>query len=156
MTVERFAIAAGRALLASLFIAAGLMFFRRPDFAFAESVIAGHGLPYARILLICTIFIQIGCGGMMLVNWHARWAALTLLVWLIPATMLFHAFWAAPPEQVADQTIHFLKNVAVAGALLLVVGASPAQPLVAFPTRRATAQTSSMPPTGADERPKVT
>jgi putative oxidoreductase len=132
------------------------MFFRSPDFAFAESVISGHGLPYARILLICTMLIQLGCGGMMLVNWHARWAALTLLIWLIPATVLFHAFWAAPPEQLADQTFHFLKNVGLAGALLLVVGASPAQPLFASPKRRALAQIHSIPPAGADERPEVT
>jgi putative oxidoreductase len=156
MTLERLAIAAGRTLLASLFVTAGLMFFRSPDFAFAESVIAGHGLPYARILLICTMLIQLGCGGMMLVNWHPRWAALTLLIWLIPATILFHAFWAAPPEQLADQTFHFLKNIAVAGALLLVAGTSPAQPLAASPKPRATAQTPSMPPARADERPKVT
>src|SRR5258708_3743951 len=101
MTLERLAIAAGRTLVAALFITAGLMFFRSPDFAFAESVISGHGLPYARTLLICTMLMQLGCGGMMLVNWHARWAAFALLVWLIPATMLFHAFWAAPPAQVA-------------------------------------------------------
>jgi putative oxidoreductase len=136
MTFERIAIAAGRTLLASLFITAGLMFFRSPDFAFAESVITAHGLPAARAMLICTMILQLGCGGLMLINWHARWAALGLLVWLVPATMLFHAFWAAPPEQVANQTFHFLKNISVAGALLLVAGASPTHSPVLNPSSR--------------------
>jgi putative oxidoreductase len=122
VSFERVAAAAGRTLLASLFITAGLMFFRSADFAFAESVIASHGLPLARMLVIGTMLIQLGCGGMLLVNWQAKWAALTLLAWLIPATMIFHAFWVAPPDQVADQTFHFLKNVSIAGALLMVVG----------------------------------
>ena len=56
------------------------------------------------------------------------------LIWLVPATVLFHAYWAAPPEQVADQTFHFLKNLSVAGALLLVAGISTPRP-VAEPER---------------------
>lgn len=120
--LARIALAAGRILLASLFITAGLMFFRSADFAFALSVIAGHGVPFASLLLGCTMAIQLACGGMMLINWHARWAALVLVIWLVPATLLFHAFWSAPLDLVADQTFHFLKNVAIAGALLLVAG----------------------------------
>jgi putative oxidoreductase len=129
MTFDRLAIAIGRALLASLFITAGLMFFRAPDFAFAESVIADHGIPFGSLFVVGTVCLQLGGGFMMLVNWHARAAALALLVWLIPATLLFHAFWAMPPQQVAEQTFHFLKNVALAGALLVVAGASVGEPL---------------------------
>ncbi len=131
MLPERAARAAGRTLLASLFIIAGVMFYRAPDFAFAQSVIAGRGLPLARVLLIGTMGLQLVCGTMMLINWHAKWAALLLLIWLVPATLLFHAFWAVPAEQVPDQTFHFLKNIAVAGALLLVIGAGPQRPLAA-------------------------
>jgi putative oxidoreductase len=114
--------AAGRALLALLFIIAGLMFFRSADFAFAQSVISNHGLPFPGLLLVATMVVQLGCGGMMLVGWKSHWAAAILLVWLIPATLLFHSFWAVPPDQVPDQTFHFMKNIAVAGGLLLVIG----------------------------------
>jgi len=118
---------AGRALLALLFIIAGLMFFRSADFAFAESVIAGHGLPFPRVLLVSTIILQLGCGVMMLVGWKAQSAAAVLLIWMIPATLLFHSFWAVPADQVPNETFHFLKNIAIAGALLLVIGlANPA------------------------------
>jgi putative oxidoreductase len=130
MNVSRFAMAAGRALLASLFVIAGLMFFRKPDFAFAESVIAAHGLPFAWLLLIGTMILQLAGGLMILVNWHTRWAAGALFVWLIPATLMFHPFWSAPPEQVADQTFHFLKNLGLAGALLLVAATAEPHPLV--------------------------
>jgi putative oxidoreductase len=62
-------------------------------------------------------------GGMMILfGWHARWAALVLVVWMIPVTLAFHAFWTYPPEQVFNQTNHFLKNIVVIGFLLHIIG----------------------------------
>jgi putative oxidoreductase len=116
---------AGRVLLGALFIIAGLMFFRHGDFEFARSVIADHGLPFPALLLIGTMVIQLVCGTMIVTGWQARWAAVVLLIWLVPATLLFHAPWSSPADQVANQIFHCLKNIAIAGGLLLVVGSAP-------------------------------
>jgi putative oxidoreductase len=113
---------AGRVLLASLFIFGGLMFFRAPDFTFARSVIANHGLPFPAIWLVSTMVIQLGCGASILLGWREKWAAAILLIWIVPATVLFHPFWAVPAEQVHGTLFDFAKNVAVAGALLLTLG----------------------------------
>ena len=115
---------AGRSLLALLFIVGGLMFFRSADFAFARSVIASYKLPFPRVLLIGTMAIQLGCGGMLIVGWNAHLASTIVLVWLIPATAMFHPFWKVPPGQVPNETFHFLKNIAIAGGLLLVMGSA--------------------------------
>jgi putative oxidoreductase len=115
---------AGRLLLGGLFIVAGLMFFRHGDFEFARSVIAAHGLPFPTLLLVGTMVMELVCGTMIVTGWQARWAAIVLLIWLVPATWLFHAPWSAPADQVANQIFHCLKNIAIAGGLLLVVGSS--------------------------------
>jgi putative oxidoreductase len=121
--LEYYAVA-GRVFLASLFIAGGLLFFRKPDFAFALSVIKSHNLPFARLLLVGTMTMQLVCGTMLLVGWHASVAAAIFLVWLIPATIMFHPFWKLQQPQAANEMFHFLKNISVAGALLLVIGLS--------------------------------
>ena len=44
---------------------------------------------------------------------------------IIPVTLIFHHFWGIPAEQQQDQMIHFLKNVAIMGGLLILAYASP-------------------------------
>jgi putative oxidoreductase len=34
--------------------------------------------------------------------------------------LLFHAYWSAPADQVMNEQIHFMSNLAIAGGLLLV------------------------------------
>jgi len=43
--------------------------------------------------------------------------ALTVLI-----TLVIHNFWSAPPAMFANEMQHFLKNVAICGALLLLAG----------------------------------
>ena len=59
---------------------------------------------------------------MLLVGWKARWAALALIVFMIPATLYFHAFWSYPEAQFVNQFHHFFKNLAIIGALFMVMG----------------------------------
>jgi putative oxidoreductase len=121
MLPERYCSLIGRVLIASLFITAGLLFLRSADFAFAANFMAAKGVPYPRVLLIATMVFQLGFGGMILAGWRLRWAAAGLLVWIVPATLIFHSFWEAPPAQAPNEMFHFLKNVAVAGGLLLLI-----------------------------------
>jgi len=58
---------------------------------------------------------------MLLVGWKTRWAALALIVFTIPATFIFHAYWGVPADQALNQQIHFVKNLAIVGGLLAVI-----------------------------------
>jgi putative oxidoreductase len=58
----------------------------------------------------------------LLLGLKARWGALALLVFLVPVTLVFHGFWAAPPDQRQMQMVEFLKNVSIGGGLLIVLG----------------------------------
>jgi len=117
-----YAYAPGRYFVALLFIITALMFFRSADFAFAESVIAAHKLLFPSLLLVATIVMQLSCGTMIAIGWNVKWPSAILLVWLVPATWMFHPFWAATGPDVPNPTFQFLKNVAIAGALLLLIG----------------------------------
>ena len=119
----RYAPLAGRTLLALLFFQSG--WHKIADFAGTARVMALKGIPLPDVLLAVTIVLVVGGGLMILLGWHARWAAAVLFAWMIPVTLLYHDFWTAQPAQVFNQTTHFMKNVAIMGALLHLFGMGP-------------------------------
>jgi len=56
---------------------------------------AAKGVPMPEAALLMSILILLAGGLMLLVGWHARWAALALFVWMVPITLVYHAFWSA-------------------------------------------------------------
>lgn len=115
----------GRILLSLIFIIAG--YHKIGGFTQTAGYMASKGLPMPELLLALTIAIELGGGLMILLGWHARWAALTIFLWLIPVTLTFHAFWNVGPAEVQNQMNHFMKNLAIMGGMLYVVayGAGP-------------------------------
>ena len=112
----------GRVLLALIFIIAG--FHKITGFAGTAEMMAGRGLPLPQVLLAATILIELGGGLMILLGWHARWAALAIFLFLIPTTLIFHAYWSVDPSQplmVKNQMNQFMKNLAIMGGMLYVV-----------------------------------
>ncbi len=108
----------GRVLLAYIFVVAG--FGKIGSFSATATYMASKGLPMSEVLLVATIVIELVGGLMIALGWKARWAALAIFVFLIPTTLIFHAFWAVDPEQVRGQTIQFNKNLAIMGRMLYV------------------------------------
>ena len=76
-------------------------------------------------------------GVMVLLGLWPRLGALALILFLIPATLMFHNFWAAPPDHYMDQQMNFLKNLAIIGGLLMVIayGSGPLSVLAERRTR---------------------
>jgi putative oxidoreductase len=62
-------------------------------------------------------------GGLsIMLGFHARIGALVLLIFLVPVTLVMHKFWGLPDPQMAMmQKTHFMKNVALMGACLLLM-----------------------------------
>lgn len=117
---ETWGVLAGRICLAAIFLQSGYDKF----FNFGRNVrlMAAKAMPVPEILLVPAIVILLAGGVMLLVGWKARWAALALIVFMIPATFYFHGFWAYPETQFVNQFHHFFKNLAIIGALLMVMG----------------------------------
>ena len=85
---------------------------------------ASHGLPMPQVLLVATIVIELIGGLMLLIGWQAKLAAAAIFLFLIPATLVFHAFWTVNPADamlLQNQMNHFMKNLAIMGGMLYVV-----------------------------------
>lgn len=114
-----------RVLLALMFVLAG--FSKFGNLAGTAGYIASGGLPMAGLLAPLVAAFEVLAGIMLIVGWQARWAALSLALFTLVATVAFHNFWAMPADKAYMQQLMFLKNLAVAGGLLFVFsfGAGP-------------------------------
>jgi putative oxidoreductase len=86
-----------------------------------------YGMPAAEFLIWPAALFELICGAMLAVGWKTRWAALVLALYSAIAALIFHAYWNAPTDQVLNQQIHFMKNVAIVGGLLVVFARGPAR-----------------------------
>lgn len=123
MTAHPAVLLIGRLLLALIFILSG--FSKITGFAGTVGYMASQGLPVPQLLIIPAILIELGGGLLILIGYQTRWAALAIVLFLIPTTLIFHAFWAVPTEQVQMQMIQFQKNLAIMGGLLCLMAAGP-------------------------------
>jgi putative oxidoreductase len=110
----------GRTLLVLIFLISG--FNKIGGFEGTAGWMASKGIPLASVALVITIIIEIAGAARIIVGYKARLAATVLLIWMIPVTFIFHAFWAVPQEAMQTQFIMFFKNIAMMGGLLLIIG----------------------------------
>ena len=107
---------AGRILLSLIFIQAGI------SKIFGYEGTAAHmtesGVP--AILLPLVILTEAGGGLCVLLGLWTRWAALALAGFCVLAGFLFHY---QPGDMM--QMINFMKNITIAGGLLVLAGAGP-------------------------------
>jgi len=122
---EQFGPLAGRVLMAYIFVLSGIG--KIGNFAGTAGYMASKGMPFAEALLVGAIAVELVGGIMLVVGWQARWAAAAIFLFMIPTTLIFHAYWAVDPEQVRAQTIQFNKNLAIMGGMLYLMafGAGP-------------------------------
>ena len=118
-TCESLAAFLGRIFLALLFVVSGVG--KITGYAGTAAYMASKGLPMVDVLLPLTIAVELGGGLLLALGWKARWAAAVLLLFLIPTTLIFHQFWGLEPKLMQMQKIHFLKNVAIMGGMLMVL-----------------------------------
>lgn len=114
---------AGRALLALIFIVSG--FGKITGFSATAGFMASKGMPIAEVLLVGTIAVEFLGGLMLLVGWKARWAALAIFLFIIPATLIFHSPAGLTGQEAQDQIINVMKNLAIMGGLLMVFAFGP-------------------------------
>lgn len=113
----------GRILIAIIFIKAG--WGKIGGWEGTAGYMAAKGLPMVPLLLAATIALELGGGMLLAIGWKARWVALLFFLWLIPTTLIFHAFWGIDAAQVQNQMNNFLKNVAIMGGMLMVFAFGP-------------------------------
>lgn len=105
-----------RFLVSLIFIMSGVG--KLFGFSQTAAMMESTGFPAPSLFLTGAIILEIGGGILLLVGYKTRWASLALIVFLIPATLIFHAANLADPAQTQMQMIQVLKNLAILGALV--------------------------------------
>ncbi|MGH6872980.1 MAG: DoxX family membrane protein [Rhizomicrobium sp.] len=115
MPLSAYVAIGGRALLALLFVLAGLSKIAgaRPvlDHMRAEHV--------PTVLFPAVIAFEIGAGGALLIGWNTGMAAAALALFCLATAIVFHRNFAERAERT-----QFAKDIALAGALAFVAASS--------------------------------
>ena len=105
---------AARICLCIIFINSGIG--KILGFAGTAEMMANTGLPIPEVLLIFTIAFQLLGGLSLLFGYKVKIGSILLILFLIPATLVFHNPLADPNELNS-----FLKNIGLIGGLLMVI-----------------------------------
>ena len=132
-----------RPLLAGMFVYGGIDALRHPanKVPAADAVLdpaseaSGVGQPD---LVRINGGVQVVAGVALAAGILPRPAAAVLAVTLVPTTWAAHRFWTQQDEQEKQQqTIHFLKNAAMLGGLLLAATSTGGRPSLPWRAKRA-------------------
>jgi putative oxidoreductase len=111
----------GRIFLATIFIFEAIdssLFFDKTKLAMTQ-----HGLTWNQDLLLYSAIFLLAMGGVMvLLGYRSTFGALLLLLYWLPVTFIVHDFWTYPKSELREQSILFMKNIAIIGGLLMLVG----------------------------------
>ncbi|HZS69912.1 MAG TPA: DoxX family protein [Burkholderiales bacterium] len=111
---------AARIALAAMFIWSGidkLFLGTAGNVAYMQA----YHVPLAGLLVYVAGLAELAGGLALAAGYQTRAAALVLGLFTLLVTPIFHNFWAVPADQALNQTIHFMKNLALVGGLLHVV-----------------------------------
>ncbi len=115
----------GRIMLTAIFLVSALA-NKIPHFNEVAQYAASEGVPMPKIMPAGGIVSLLVGGFSVLLGFRTRIGATLLLIFLILATYFFHDFWTLEdPAQQQEQMIHFMKNMALMGAMLLLIANGP-------------------------------
>jgi putative oxidoreductase len=115
----------GRLCLVAIFALSAIS-NKIPNFSAVAQGMESAGVPFPTIALAGAIVFLLVGSVLVAIGYRARFGALLLFLFLVPATYYFHAPWtAATPDETTQQTIHLLKNLGLMGAMLLIMAAGP-------------------------------
>jgi putative oxidoreductase len=110
---------AGRWLLSLIFLLSAVQTLR--DFHSSAADLAEKHIPIAGVILGLAVAAELLGAISLITGLRYRWGALLLLFFLMPVTLIYHAFWQYDGPRRDAQKVHFLKNLAIAGGLLLTL-----------------------------------
>jgi len=111
---KAYAVLLGRVLIGLIFVMSGINKIADPHGT--QQYMAAMGITTATTFLYAgAVFLEMAGGLSLVLGAWAKWGATALFVFMIPTTLIFHTSFG---DQ--NQTIHFLKNLAMMGGLLYV------------------------------------
>jgi putative oxidoreductase len=114
--MEKIVTIGGRALVALLFVLAGVVKIFNPK-PFLEHM-TQFGVP--TFLLPAVIVLELGAGLALLIGWRVRYGAGALAVFCVMTATIFHFQLGISAERTS-----FFKDLAIAGGLLVLAASAP-------------------------------
>jgi putative oxidoreductase len=111
--LQGFLAVVGRLLLAIIFLASGVEKVADPSGTIAY--ITSANLPLPTVAYAVAVLVELGGGALLVLGYQARLIAIILAVFTLASAIGFHMDFA---DQ--NQTIHFMKNLAIAGGFLQI------------------------------------
>jgi putative oxidoreductase len=110
----------GRVALSTIFLLSAVG-NKIPNFDAMKGVMASKGMPAPGLMLVGAIVFLIAGSLSVIVGYKARIGAFLLLVFLVLASYYFHDFWRLAEPEKTEQTIQFMKNLSMIGAMLFII-----------------------------------
>ena len=109
----------GRIVLGGYFVFSAMIHFTR------LSMMAGYaqskGVPLPKVAVAGTGLLLLLGGLSVLLGFLPQIGAILLLVFLIPVTFWMHRFWEERDMAAISEMVNFTKNLALAGAVLILL-----------------------------------
>ncbi len=111
----------GRIFLSAIFLFEAVdstLYFEK-----TKQTMSVYGLHWNQDMLLYGAILFLVMGGLMvLLGYRSTLGAILLLIYWVPVTFLVHDFWMYPKDELRIQSILFMKNIAIIGGLLMLVG----------------------------------
>ncbi len=136
-TTSKYVNRIGRILFSLIFIASGLS--KIPDWNTTIQYMEAHHMVFTTFFLVAAILFQVLGGFAVLLGKQTKKGTLLLLIFLIPATFIFHSFWLLPTENIIEimaqkqEMTSFLKNITIIGALILIYSQEEQKTTITMP-----------------------
>jgi putative oxidoreductase len=110
----------GRWLIAAIFLMSGIA--KLTDTPGTVAHMTSAGIPYAETLAVVAGVAEIAGALSLILGLLTRVGAAGLILYMIPTTLIFHAFWGYEGAERLPQMVNFMKNLAIMGGLSILVG----------------------------------
>lgn len=86
-----------------------------------RTTMADYGILWSQDLLLYGSIVMLFIGALMLLfGYRVKFGVWLLLIYWLPVTFIVYSFWNDPVELQRMNAIFFMRNIAVAGGLLII------------------------------------
>ena len=118
----------GRVVFSFFFIYSG--FHHLTKLNMIAQYAGASGVPSPTLATAVSGLMLLAGGFSILLGVQPRWGAVLIILFLLPAAFMVHKFWGiSDPMMAANQAAHFWKNIALAGACLMIYGFATLYPM---------------------------
>ena len=112
-----------RIFLAVLFVVSG--WGKLTGFEGTVAYVASNGLPAPQVFAALTILVEFGGGILLILGLFSRLVAFIMAGFALLTIVVVHHFWTMTDAEMMMNQINAMKNLAIAGGLLMITAFGP-------------------------------